>query len=250
MNPIYTECSCNSGEGVGHGSDFEFVLLLQVSYREEGAELLRKVRLSHLDFYCLTDYNYSQMAIMAREGEMEAVGVPITVYLETQVLSGLVYPPVGKRLSDLLNSVGAGQSENSGKFLECSDLTISHADGTRERTQTAYINKSTIQIVATPDRDSARGIGARVGPKTYPFVQKTPVRVRTRLPGYEVTGSMHCASGQRVWQLLEEEKLMFLPLTSARICTSKEGVWWTAAFVSINREQILSLQHEVVSMSS
>lgn len=189
------------------------------------------------------------MAVVAEEREMDAVGIPVTLYVETQVLTGFVYPPRGKRLSDLLNNVVVGQSEDGGKFLELSDVTISHTDGTRERPQTAYINKSTIQLVSTPDSDSGRGIGAKVGSKAYPFVQKSPVRVRIRLPGYELSGSMHCASGQRVWHLLEE-KLMFLPLTDARIRTREKGLWWTAPFTVINREQIFSFQHEEISLGS
>ena len=180
---------------------------------------------------------------------MDAVGVPIIVYLDMEVLRGNVYPPQGKRLSDLLNNTGTGQSENSGKFLECSDLTDFHADGTRARAQTTYINKSTIQMVSTQDGELARGIGARVGTKSYPFVQKTPVQVRVQLVGYEVAGSIHCAGGQGVWQLLKET-LMFLPITNAKISAPEEGISWTSPFVAINREQILSLQHEVASMAS
>ena len=115
-----------------------------------------------------------------------------------------------------------------------------------ESLATSYINKATIQVAATIDGDLARGIGGRVGAKPYPFVEKLPVPVRVRMPAYIIIGNMHCASKQMAWHTLEG-KLMFLPLTNVRIRAYTNGIWWTAPFAAVNREQILSVQEWAVN---
>ena len=180
---------------------------------------------------------------------MDAEQLVVTLYMQTQVLIGSIYQPREQRLLDLLNGVLLSPSENSGVFLKLSDLTISHADGKKERLETTYINKATIQLAVTPDGDSARGIGAKVGPKSYPFVPKSPVRVNLRMPTYTLIGSMHHAGGQRIQDILDE-RLMFLPLTNAKIHPITNGTWWAAPFVAVNREQILTLQEEIVPGTS
>ena len=175
--------------------------------------------------------------------------IPVAVYLDAQTIDGNVSLPHKKRLSDLLNSVVKEQSVNSATFLKLSDATITHADGTKEKAQTSFVNKATVQLVTTLDRNSGRGIGAKDGPKFYPYVYKSPVRARMRMPSYELTGNIHCASGQKSSQLLEEE-LMFLPLTNARIRIAKGGDWWGANFVAVNRRQIFSLQYEETCLDS
>ncbi len=107
-------------------------------------------------------------------------------------------------------AVAVRRPEGRGMFLDLSDVTIQCADGGEERLPTAYINKATIQLAATSDADAGRGIGAKAGHKPYPFVDKLAVPVRLRMPAYALSGSMHCASGQRAWHVLEE-RLMFLP---------------------------------------
>jgi hypothetical protein len=177
---------------------------------------------------------------------MDAERLAVTLYMQTQVLTGAVLQPHEQRLSDLLNGALPGPAENSGTFLKLSDVTISHADGRKERLPATYVNKATIQMAATPEADAARGIGAKFGPKPYPFVPKSPVRVSLRMPAYALIGSMHRAGGQGIWNVIEE-KLMFLPLTNARIRPTTNGIWWTALFVAVNREQILSLQEEEIT---
>lgn len=173
--------------------------------------------------------------------------LPVAVYLDAQVLTGTVSLPRGKRLSDFLNSGIAGQPTSN--FLELSEVTISHVDGRKEKAQTAYVNKTGIQLLATLEKDTSRGIGATDGPKPYPFVQKSPSRARMRMPNYELTGSLHCAGGQELQQLLEEN-MMFLPLTEARIRATDGQLSWNAAFVAVNRGQIHSLRSEEAGISS
>jgi len=175
--------------------------------------------------------------------------IPVFVYLYAQTIAGNVSLPNGKRLSDFLNSSVVGQPDSSSMFIELTDVTISHADGTKEKAQKSFINKTSIQLLTTLDENLARGIGAKDGQKQYPYVYKSPVRARMRMPSYELTGNIHCASGQRTPRLLEEE-LMFLPLTDARIRVSTGGDWWGANFVAVNRKQIFSLQYEETYLGS
>ncbi|MBA7682381.1 hypothetical protein ES703_90731 [subsurface metagenome] len=184
-----------------------------------------------------------------RERKLLIEKIPVFVYLDAQTIVGNVSLPSGKRLSDLLNSSVMGQPESSTMFLELTDVTISHADGTKEQVQTSFINKTTIQLLTTLDENLARGIGAKDGPKRYPYVHKSPVRARMRMPSYEITGNIYCTNGQRTPQLLEEE-LMFFPLTDARIRVSTGGDWWGANFVAVNRRQIFSLQCEEIRLGS
>lgn len=167
----------------------------------------------------------------------------VKLYLETQVLSGFIYDPCEERLLDILGGLSVRRIESRGRFLELSDVTIRHADGKEERLPNAYVNKATIQLAATLEADSGRGFGAKVGPKPYPFVEKSPLPVRLRTPAYAVTGSLHRASHQRVWHVLEE-KPTFLPLTNAEICALASGIRWKVPFVAVNKEQILSLREE------
>ena len=167
----------------------------------------------------------------------------IKLYMQTQVLSGFIYQPSDERLLEFLNGVSVRRPESRGRFLELSDVTIHYANGKEERLLTTYINKATIQLVATLDANLARGVGAKVGSKPYPFVHKSLLPVRLRMPAYALAGNMHRASGQRAWHVLEE-RLMFLPLTNVEIRALANGIWSNVPFVAVNREQILSVQEE------
>lgn len=174
---------------------------------------------------------------------MSTQNVLVVVHMPAQVLTGFVSLPPGKRLSDFLNGDLIGQSNNSGMFLKLTDVAISHADGTQERTETIYINREAIQMLRTLEHDSARGIGAKDGLKRYPFLHKLPVRATMHLPGYELSGCLHCTNVQEVPQLLAQE-LSFLPCTDAKIHDVNGDKWWNAGFVVVNRRQVCSFQQE------
>jgi len=129
---------------------------------------------------------------------MDAERVPVTLYMDTQVLIGFIYRPYEERLLDLFNGIFVRRPENRGRFVEVIDITIHHPDGRRERLPVAYINKSIIQLAAVSDGDPARGIGGKVGYRYPPFVQKSQVPVRLRTPAYVLLGSMHCSRGQKI----------------------------------------------------
>ncbi len=171
----------------------------------------------------------------------------IKLYMQTEVLIGNIsYAPTPEaRLLDALNGVTDRGPVKRGRFLELSDVTTQHADGTKERLKTSYINKSTVQLaVSIGDGDSGRGLGAHDGPKSYPFVEKTqlPVRIETR--DYIVTGNMYHIRYQKVWVVLEDAPT-FLPITHAQIFNISNGAIETIPFVAVNKEHILSLQEEI-----
>ena len=167
----------------------------------------------------------------------------VKLYIGTEIIIGYIRRPQEERLLDILNGILAGQSEDSSGFLEVIDMTISHPDGRKEKLPVVYFNKLTIQLAALSDGDTARGIGGKVGYRYPPFIQKSPVAVRLYMPTYVLIGSMHCARGQRIRNVLQE-KAMFLPVTNARIRAAANGTWWGAPLVAANRKQVLSLQEE------
>ena len=167
--------------------------------------------------------------------------VAVTVHTQEQVLTGVVSLSPDKRLSDFLNSDFTKQSDSSGMFLKLTDVTIDRADGIKGRAGTIYINKEAIQMLRTLENDSARGIGAKDGPKQYPFVHKLPVRATMYLLDYELNGYLHCTNEQEIPRLLAQE-LAFLPCTDTKIRSVSEDYSWDAGFVAVNRRQICSLQ--------
>ena len=149
----------------------------------------------------------------------------IKLYMQTEVLIGNIsYAPTPEaRLLDALNGVTDRGPVKRGRFLELSDVTTQHADGTKERLKTSYINKSTVQLaVSIGDGDSGRGLGAHDGPKSYPFVEKTPLPVRIETRDYIVTGNMYHIRYQKVWVVLEDAPT-FLPITHAQIFNISNG---------------------------
>lgn len=170
----------------------------------------------------------------------------VKLYTQTQMLIGNIsYAPTAEaRLLDALNGISDRGPVKKGKFLELTDVTIQHGDGKKEKLKTSYINKSTIQLAITiGGADSGRGVGARVGPKGYPFVEKSPLPVRIETRDYIVRGNMYALSYQKVWFVLEDTQ-PFLPITHAQVLTLVNGTIETVPFVAVNKEHILALQEE------
>ncbi len=172
----------------------------------------------------------------------------VKLYMQTQILVGYIYyaPTPEARLLDALNGLSDMGPVKRGRFLELSNVTIQHADGRQEKLPIAYINKATVQLAGTlGDADAGRGIGAHTGPKSYPFVEKSPVPILIETQSYVVTGNMYRVTFQKVWQVLEDTPT-FLPLTHAQICTVATGARERVPFVAVNKEHILSLQEEAI----
>ncbi len=167
----------------------------------------------------------------------------IKVYLQTQVISGFFHNPGDERLADILSGIAVKRPESRAMFLELTDATVQHRDAGQESLPNAYINKAAIEFATTSEADSGRGLGAKAGPRPYPFVEKSPVRVNLRTSSYFVAGNLYRASYQTVWHVLEE-KPTYLPLTDAEIGTLASGDRWNAPFVAVNKEQILFLRED------
>jgi hypothetical protein len=165
--------------------------------------------------------------------------VSVAVHTQEQVVTGVITLSNEKRLTDFLN----GGSSGSDKFLKMTNVTISRRNDEKERAEVIYINREAIQMLRTIESDSARGIGAKDGPKQYPFVQKTPVRTTVCMSGYELSGFLHCSNEKGISQLLAQE-MVFLPLTDARIRGTNGNSRWNSSFVALNRKQVCSFQHE------
>jgi hypothetical protein len=170
----------------------------------------------------------------------------VKLYMQSQIVIGYIYyaPTPEARLLDALNGLADIGPVKRSKFIELNDATINHGDGTEEKIQTAYINKSTIQVAITlGNADAGRGIGAQPGIKSYPYIEKLPVPVRVETQSYIITGNMHRVISQRTWHVLEDSPI-FLPLTHSEIYSRSTGVQEKCPFVAVNKEHILSLQEE------
>ena len=178
-----------------------------------------------------------------------AAWLSVTLYMQTQIVTGFIHNPYQQRLLDLLNGISVRQAEQRGRFLELSEMTIHHADGKEERLATAYINKATIQLATTSDVDLSKGIGGKEGPKSYPFQEKVPMPVRLSTPAYEVIGNMYRISHQIIWYVLED-KPIFLPVTDAEIRVLTNDACTKVAFVAVNKEQILYLYQDPLAQGS
>ena len=169
------------------------------------------------------------------------------IFMQTEVLGGSIFisTPEG-RLLDELNGRSVMGPENRDKFLDVTNVTIWHGDGTEEKVSVVHVKKSSIQMAATSS-DSSRGIGGKPDPKPYPFTEKVSLRVKMQMPGYEGTGSLHRVNHQQVEHVLAERSA-FIPITHGEVCSLASGKRWYLPFLAVNKELILSL-HEVFAAS-
>jgi hypothetical protein len=171
----------------------------------------------------------------------------IKLYLETQMVTGKIHfaPIPGARLSDALNGITDKGPVRGGKFLELTDVTIRHADGTEENLKFSYISKATVQLaVSSGNVDSRTVTGAKNGPRAYPFVEKSPVLVRIETHDYLISGVMYCKDHQSIWRVLEDPAT-FLLLTDVQIRALANDIREEFSFAAVNKEQILSLRDGV-----
>ena len=174
---------------------------------------------------------------------MSAQQIGVAIHTQRQTLTGSVSIPQGLRLSDYLNNGHKSNGDTSDTFLTLTDATVTPREGTKRKVKTMYISQQTIQMIRTVDKDSARGIGVIDGPKRYPFVRKLPVRVTMHLPNYEVSGYLHCTSGQELTNLLDEVNA-YIPCTNTTINDINKGDLWKVDFVAINKNQVTCLQQD------
>ena len=103
-----------------------------------------------------------------------------------------------------------------------------------------YVKKTVVGLAAIADANLARGAGAKAHRKTFPFVDKSQVRISLQMPIYTLDGTMHCTPGHSVRDVLDEKSL-FLPLTDVTIAL--EGCFYgVRPFVAAKKEQIIWLK--------
>jgi hypothetical protein len=170
----------------------------------------------------------------------------IKLYMQEHILIGSIHyaPTPEARLLDALNELSDIGPVIRGRFLELTEVTIQHTSGREEKLQVAYINKSTVHLSGTlEDGNAGRGVGAQAGPKSYPFVEKSPIPIRLETQSYIVTGNMYHVSQQKIRNVLEDTPI-FLPITHAQIYVIATGTQEKLPFVAVNKEHILALEEE------
>lgn len=173
-------------------------------------------------------------------------GVDVTIYIQNEVLSGAVSNLKGRRFSDLLNETPDQLGWSDSTFVKLRNVNVRKADGSQVKLPTAYIMKSTVHIAALADSNAARGVGAEDGPKSFPFVPKSPVLMELPMVDYMVIGNAHLASGQNIWDVLNETP-RFIPLTNVSIRKLRDNTEFTAPFVAANKEKISLFQQPEIA---
>ncbi len=163
--------------------------------------------------------------------------VPVEFFIGPRLLSGYVSLARGRRLLDLLNRSGSLARDIQSDYVEF--IPDGDSDvGEAEEIQPRYVRKAAIHIAALSNPGVARGRrSAMLGIRTV--VNKTAARVSLELKGYLLEGNVHCAGGQTVRDVLDENAF-FLPLTDVAII--RDGHFHaTRPFVAVRKDRIVSL---------
>lgn len=169
-------------------------------------------------------------------------GIEVTLYTQTLVLIGSIYHLEERRLLDLLNNGSDQRGRSTSPFLELSYVHARNPDGRDTTLHTASIEKAAVYMAVLADTNAARGVGAKDSHSSLPFVPKSPVQVELQMVDFMINGNMHCASGQKPQDVLDE-KTRFLPLTDVTIRMLRNDIYnieLTAPFVAINKEHVVS----------
>ena len=161
--------------------------------------------------------------------------VSVEFYTQSEVVHGYIYISNGLRLLDILNRAGTQDRDVESEYAEFVTAVSPSGD---EYKDVRYIRKATVELAAIADANLARGAGAEVHRKTpHPLVDKSQVRISLQMPVYTLDGTMHCAPGLSVRDVLDEKSL-FLPLTDVTIAL--EGRFHgTRPFVAVKKEHII-----------
>ena len=191
-----------------------------------------------IDIRHLADYNpvYRWWSVVEAKTWLR-----LKIYLPAQVLTGHAYYPYHQRLLDLLNGVWPEALESRAEFLPLSEITIQYASGKEDTVATAFVNKGNILLVRLLESNHIGERGKESRHKPYPFVEKTPVAVKLYLLSYTLTAQMHCARGERVWDVLNRGP-RFLPLTDVELVPASGSRESGIAFMAVNKGHIISVE--------
>ncbi len=161
-----------------------------------------------------------------------------TLYTENGVLTGFVHHLEEERLSDLLNDISDNQTRLGSQFLEFSDNISQNQKNIDE---TITVKKTSIHLLTLADFNAGRGVGAKEGPKEFPYVSKKPTRVELLTPEYSLLGYVYCKVGQQPEDLLLRDTSDFLSLTDVSIHFPKEDFSYSIPYVAVNKGRILKI---------
>ena len=167
----------------------------------------------------------------------------VRVHTPTHIFTGYVRRLPQQRLLNILNGILTGTMRVDEAFLPFKEVSVGthRLDGKEVALKCAYINKADILFAREIDEGQPTEHGEKVEPKLYPFVSKSPMRVKLFMSGYTLTGQMHCAEGHRLGDVLKSAT-RFLPLTGVEIRSSAGSSESGLSFVAVNKEQIICLE--------
>jgi len=201
----------------------------------------------------LLDFQYAKAirAVCAKCDEMETEAttaqasekmgkkkwVKVQIYTPTHIWAGSAYCP-HERLLDFLNGVLMPANE---EFITLSNVKVRSPDGSEATLPSAYINKANILFVREIEANETRGLGGQAGHKLYPFVPKGSTSVKISMPFYNLSGQVHYAKGEHVYNVLNSG-IRFLAMTDVEICPSAGSSESAVSFIAINKRHVLSLE--------
>jgi len=161
--------------------------------------------------------------------------IPLMIYSDVDIISGILPLPDGVRLSDLLNATE--------KYIKFSQASTN--EGVIDSISEIYVNKEEIKFVRTIGRDDGRGLGD----KYHLHVKKVPVRTRMLLGDYDLNGNLYSKNPGEIAHLLESGSV-FLPCTEVTLRDKQSNLISDAEFLAINRNKIYSIQMDIPSNTS
>jgi hypothetical protein len=173
----------------------------------------------------------------------------VRVYMHNKVMVGtinLLAPEI--RLIEVLGGLTSYKPENQDGFLELTDVTILRENCAIKMIPIHHIRRSSMQIVATLAADSGRGLGAKTGPKSYPFIDKSPFLVELETSDYEISGTIYLTTVLQSWQALDNDP-PFLPVTNAEIYSLVDRTFWKVPFAAVNKTHIVSIVYKSTAVS-
>lgn len=167
----------------------------------------------------------------------------VELYTQSEVLRGHIACPIGFRLLDLFNDQGPIEENSTSEFIELVNTAndtkwVSFKEAPKE-----YIRKTSLYLVAVPDAEAARGLGAKDSVKTYPFVAKLPKAVSIDMMFYSIVGTAYLPEGQTLRELLNI-RTQFLPLTGVTI-TRNHQLSVPRPFCILNKQLVVSIKEHL-----
>jgi hypothetical protein len=182
------------------------------------------------------------MATEGRQNSASGETINVEFYTQSEVLSGHITCPLGFRLLDLFNDQGQNDENSTSEFIELVNTSKDIKWNSFRDAPKEYLRKTSIYMVAVPDAETARGLGAKGSQKTYPFVVKLPRTVNIEMMFYSIAGTAYLPEGQTLRELLNE-RARFLPLTDVTI-TRNHHLFATRPFCIVNKDQIVSMKEQ------